>query len=311
MLENGVIVVGPTTIDKVVYPDRSTLKLGGVTTYAGITFKRHEIKTTLVSNVAPQNGSILQQLYQEGIQVCSGKSRHTTHFIHYTNGDDRRQELPFIANAIQYRQIAALLSSAGLLHLGPLYPTDLTIDLLQQLHDPDLFITLDLQGYVRYRKHHVVYPVVSENLSEALTISKIVKADHKELALILEFYGMTLSELMRCYKIQECVVTLGSQGGVIKNIQGDEIRYNAESIRREVDSTGAGDVFFATYLVYRLFKASNMADAAKCAAKVAAQHIAGKYISPKQLALSSSSGMHVTSAQLPVGFDERGHALPF
>ena len=292
MLEKGVIVIGSTTIDKIVQSNRSFLKLGGVTTYGGITFTRHGIDTTIVSNVAPQDESILQHIYREGIRVCHGNTKHTTHFINYTNGDQRRQQLPFTANSIKYHQIVEILNSASLLHLGPLYPTDIVIEAIQQLHDPELFISLDLQGYVRYRKHNIVYPVVSKYLPDALKISKIVKADQAELNLVLNCYNVSLSELMARYDIQEFVTTLGSQGGIVRSIHGNEIRYNAESITTLVDSTGAGDVFFATYLVYRFFKAQNMEEATKFAAKAAAQQIEGHYITDRQLALSSPSTMY-------------------
>ncbi len=292
MREKGVIVVGSTTIDKIVQSDASFFKLGGVTTYAGITFKRHGIDTMIVSNVAPQDGYSLRRLHQEGIRVCNGHTKHTTLFINYTNGDKRRQALPLTANSIQYHQIVDVLNSASLLHLGPLYPTDIPIETIQQLHDPELFISLDLQGYVRYRKHHIVYPVVSEYLPDALNVSKIVKATQEELNLVLNCYNMSLPELMACYAIQEFVVTLGSQGGIVRNVNGDEIHYDAEPITTSVDSTGAGDVFFATYLVNRFFKAQNMGAATKSAAEVAVRQIEGNYLTLRQLALPLPSTMY-------------------
>ena len=54
-LEKGIGVVGSTTIDKIVAEDQSYLKLGGVTTYAGITYRRHGIPARIVSNLADQD----------------------------------------------------------------------------------------------------------------------------------------------------------------------------------------------------------------------------------------------------------------
>ena len=54
-LRKGIGVVGSTTIDKIIIGDHSYLKLGGVTTYAGITYRRHGIPVFVVSNMADQD----------------------------------------------------------------------------------------------------------------------------------------------------------------------------------------------------------------------------------------------------------------
>jgi len=47
--KKGIAVVGSTTIDQIVAEDKNYLKLGGVTTYAGLTYRRHGIPTYIVS----------------------------------------------------------------------------------------------------------------------------------------------------------------------------------------------------------------------------------------------------------------------
>jgi sugar/nucleoside kinase (ribokinase family) len=286
MLKKHVIIVGPVTIDDVVQGKSCERKLGGVPTYAGFTFSRHNIDVTVVSNVAPHDEPILQQLYDEQISVSRGTSQNTTHFIHYPNGDARRQELPLLADPIKYSQIIDHLSPGSLLHLGPLYPTDIAIDAFERLQSSDVFISLDLQGYVRHRKHHLVQPVVSEYLAQALAVSSIIKAAHEELDLILHQYEMTLPVLMKRYHIEEMVITSGSHGGVVRDITGEEVRYQAPQVRTVADSTGAGDVFFATYLTQRFFYGHSITDSVASAAQIAAKHIEGRYIVPQHLILS-------------------------
>lgn len=289
MFEHGVIVVGSTTIDKIMQGDETFFKLGGVTTYAGMTFHRHHIETTIVTNVAPHDVSLLHRFFQEQIRVCNGATEHTTHFIHYNDGDERRQELPLMATPIHYQQIVNGLNSASLLHLGPLYPTDIAADALQQLRRLELFVSLDLQGYVRQQRYQIVSPMVSADLPYALRLAKIVKAAVEELTLILENYHISVSQLMKTYDIQEMVITSGSKGGIIRTINGEEVQYAAESVTSPVDTTGAGDVFFASYLVHRFFHTKSVAESASQAAKVAAQHVEGRYITPQHLYLSAPS----------------------
>jgi hypothetical protein len=61
MIEKGVVVIGSTTIDTITKKDSAGyFKLGGVTTYSGITYSRHGIVTHVVTNVAPKDSLILK-----------------------------------------------------------------------------------------------------------------------------------------------------------------------------------------------------------------------------------------------------------
>ena len=280
------MVVGPTTVDRIVQHGKSTWKLGGVTTYAGLSFKRQYIKTSIVSNVTVQNESILAALYQRGLHVLRGDSRQTMHFVNHVKGDERYQELPCIADSIQISQITPVLNAVDLLHLGPLFPTDLESERLCELKGAVPCISLDLQGYIRKRKRGLVYPAVSELLPYALRVATFVKADHNELSFILERYDMSLPELLREFGIQEIVVTQGAQGGVVRDVDGNELRYKAHPTTSEGDSTGAGDVFFAAYMAQRFFNERSAEDASAWAAQKAAKQVEGTYISAEELSLS-------------------------
>jgi len=69
ILNKGIGVVGSTTIDKIVAGDQSYLKLGGVTTYAGITYRRHGIPAFIVSNLAERDVKVIKNLKTEKIEV--------------------------------------------------------------------------------------------------------------------------------------------------------------------------------------------------------------------------------------------------
>ena len=285
MYKQNMIVVGSTTIDQVVQSQNRSFQMGGVTTYAGLTFQRYGVATVVVSNVAPQDAALLDRFFQEQIRFCNGVTAQTTYFINYNDGDDRRQELPSIASPITFAQIAAVANSASLLHLGPLFPDDIAPDALQQLDALDLFISLDLQGYVRQRKHGVVVPVASPELAQALRIANIVKASEEELALVLEYEQASLPQLQQRYQIQEMLVTHGSRGGIVRTLSGEEVRYAAYPVTQTIDTTGAGDVFFAAYLVHHILEGASIAHAAGQASALAARHIAGQHITRQQLAL--------------------------
>jgi sugar/nucleoside kinase (ribokinase family) len=288
LLKNGIGIVGSTTIDKIIAEDHSFLKLGGVTTYAGITYRRHGIPVFIISNIAEQDLEVMAKLRAEDILVFSTKSDLSTYFVNYNRGDIRYQELLQQAGSIKIGQIQSIIDRVDGLHLGPLHPLDIEMGVLRSLHDSNLKIFLDVQGYTRMVKNKKVYRSVSVQMTAGLTLARIVKANEAEYHAILAFYQMTLAELMHCFKIEEFVVTLGDKGGFVQKQNGETFHYDAALVKTPVDSTGAGDVFLAAYVVSRFVDKIDIPDACMYAAKIAARQVEGKYITKDVLALSEN-----------------------
>jgi hypothetical protein len=59
LIEKGISVIGSTTFDKIAQRDLSWLKIGSITTYSGITYSRHGIKTLAVSDIAKCDPEII------------------------------------------------------------------------------------------------------------------------------------------------------------------------------------------------------------------------------------------------------------
>lgn len=289
MIVESVAVIGSVSIDRVVEPSKSIRQLGGVVTYAGISFQRHGLKTIIVSNVANKDKAILKVLHEEGIHVLRGHTQNTTHFTNHIDGNNRWQEMPVSADPITYEQVKSVLGSVDHLHLGPLHPCDIEAKTTDLIDKTKLFISLDVQGYVRWIENNRVRLCVSGNLTNALLCANVVKAEEIELASILTFYNVSLSELMCAFDIDEMVITAGSRGGLIRSLKGKEIRYDAKPISRLIDPTGAGDVFFAAYLIYRFHRDENISIASKFAASLASQQIEGQYISKEILSLKNKN----------------------
>ena len=121
----SIAVIGSTTVDKIVGQNLSFLKMGGVTTYSGITYARHGIDTLAVSNISKQDQEMNARLKKENIVVFNGRTERTTHFVNHINSEGRRQRLPFKAQPISDNQIANILKPASAVHLGPLHPADI------------------------------------------------------------------------------------------------------------------------------------------------------------------------------------------
>lgn len=286
IIKKGIGVVGSTTIDKIVTGNRSYLKLGGVTTYAGTTYRRHAIPALIVSNLAERDFKIIEHFKAEKIEVFNAASDQTTRFVNYVRRDRRDQQLLQQAAPIDAAQIQAVIHRVDALHMGPLHPLDIDPAALGLLRESNLPIFLDVQGYARIVQNKMVYPAVSSHLTAGLMPALVIKANGIEHQSILDFYQTGLTALMIRFKIQESVITLGENGGFVRTQSGKTFKYAAEPVNTPIDSTGAGDVFFAAYIAGRFSKQMPIPDACRYAARIAAQQIKDKYITLNQLRLS-------------------------
>ena len=285
MLEKGIAVIGSTTIDTNVYGRTRFRKIGGVTTYSGITYRRHGIKTRIISNVAQKDIRILDKLHNEQIIIHNRFTENTTQFINIFKKDKRSQKIPFMASPIAADQINDVCEIVSAVHLGPLHPEDLDSLCMKTLENLKLPIILDVQGYTRHVKGRLIYPDVSDRLSTALKICRIVKASEAELEAILRYFSLDIAALLKTYNIEELVVTRGQKGGFVKTSKGNECPYVAVKVKSILDPTGAGDVFLAAYIVGRFFNKLNIADACAYAANLSAEQISGSYITQDSIGL--------------------------
>ncbi|MEJ2285002.1 MAG: hypothetical protein P8X85_15570 [Desulfobacterales bacterium] len=125
ILNKCIGVVGSTTIDDIVGPDGTIRKLGGATTYAGITYRRHAIDVFIITNVAPDDRIITDRLEKEKLIVFNGESDRTTHFINTIKNNSRRQKVFNRSRPIRYRQLLRVVKHVGGWHLSPLHPEDI------------------------------------------------------------------------------------------------------------------------------------------------------------------------------------------
>lgn len=283
-----VLIIGPTTIDQVKGPGISVIKMGGVTTYSGITFRKHDLDATVVSKIAKKDHELFQIFKDQGIELLNGSTENTTVFVNHISGNDRRQEMPARSASITADQARHAIGSTDHVHLGPLHPLDLATDLLRLLQKEKPVVSLDVQGYIRRVDRGRVRQKtgISQRLNRALLASSVIKGDRAEIQAILDGRQITIEDLIYLYGLDEVVITAGSEGGRIIQATGQVVIYDVVNVNQVIDTTGAGDVFFAAYLVSRIHRGQTIRESCEHAAFVVAQHLSGLYIREEELWLS-------------------------
>ncbi len=299
-------VVGSVTIDRNVIAGRTLFKVGGAAAYAGLTYRRHALATRVVCNVAPADDAILSALRREGILVSNGRTARTTRFVNRVAPTGRTQAAPSLAAPIRARQIAAVLTRVDWLHLGPLHPDDIDPRGYALVAEANKRVVLDVQGLVRRVDRGRIVPAASGHLTAALRAADIVKADADELQVVLAGCGAGIETLMDRFGIAEWLVTRGPQGGCI-HLRGSRPQlYEAAPTGTAGDPTGAGDVFLAAYTAARFKQGEPPAAAGRHAARIAAAHVAGRFIAPAALD-ASRPGMFKQRQYVPLSATQMGN----
>lgn len=287
-LARGVAVVGSTTIDCNISEAGRRLKLGGVTTYAGLTYRRWGLGVSVATRMAAAHRPLLSRLAEAGIRLDAPAGRLTTRFVNRFRGGARTQEMPFCAEPIGSRQVRRVLDAVDCIHLGPLHPADLELEAYHLLRRWPGAVVLDVQGLVRRVVSGRIAPGACEALPLALAAADILKADAAELRTMLAALGTDLPAVMTAFGIREAVVTEQERGGAIFGPGRRRHVFTAEPASVIEDPTGAGDVFLAAYTAARLADGLEVPTAALQAARAAARQIAGGYIPRRMLELDEA-----------------------
>lgn len=285
-----VVVVGSVTLDEQhIRSSPVRFQLGGVVTYAGAAFATVGVRPLAVCSLGGPMGERARAiLHSLGMDVCASRSNRMTGFVNTVDADgERQQELSSAAPPISRRlAVQAMQGVEGPhVHLGPVHGADISDSALIFLGARARTVSLDIQGLLRPSAPGPMKLQRAASLETALTMSSIVKATEEELVTLLTVTALTLDELMVTFKLDEIVVTQGSRGGYVADRSGKQQTFDAAPIDGVVDTTGAGDVFFAAYVLARIHELADVGDACRRAAVQAARHVSGNLIDPDLLSL--------------------------
>lgn len=272
------LVAGSLTIDTTL--GRHLRTLGGVATYGALTFARHGLQTTAAFRLAPSESWAADRLERLGVSTLLRPSACTTRFVQSCDGELREQWMPDAAQAIDAAQLCPVLQPGLHVHFGPLHPGDIAPEVFLAPGLDRCVVSLDIQGLVRACDVARIYPAVSPDLAQALQVARFVKASDAEMDLVCRSWGQTETQLIDRFGLETLLVTSGSRGGRAVHCDGSVCEFRAAPAHPVIDTTGAGDVFFAAWLARRLHVGDSMRAACRHAADTAALHVQGRWLAP-------------------------------
>ncbi len=233
-------------------------RLGGTATFSALTARALGLRAGIVTSAGKD--ASLKAL--EGIPIVCIPSGHTTTFENIPSGDGRRQILRHQAAHISFESVPEAWRHAAILHLGPVarevdaeWPEHFSASLLG-LTPQGWMRTWDGDGRVRaggWESAEALLPRAG-----AVVVSREDAGGDEELL-----------EAM-AHQTRVLAVTEAAAGAVLY-WNGDRRRFRAPEVR-EVDATGAGDVFAAAFFV-RLFATRDPWEAARFATQLAAYSV--------------------------------------
>lgn len=271
-----ILVAGSVTIDSTVVNGRPAGRtFGGVPTFAGATYAGLGASVTVACNLGGSEGLRARRVLTDlGLEVVSGPADSLTCFVNsLAPGGRRTQVINSLAPPVHRPPDFGAVFD--IVHLGPLHGRDLDHDWYEPPRLSEL-VVVDIQGLVRGIEGKKVVREPQSDLLSALTTSQICKADRHELAAAERGLAMSADRWLTEFELSEIVVTDGPRGGAV--LSADGWHAYAATDAHERDSTGAGDVFFASYVIQRASGTASIPEACEVAAQTAAAHVAGGHI---------------------------------
>jgi sugar/nucleoside kinase (ribokinase family) len=226
------LVIGHVVQD--VVPDGYTV--GGTTTYSSITARNLGRRPGIVTRLAPD--FVWPEVLHD-IQVTRVPSVHTTTFHNIYHDGHRQQFLLSIADAIQPEDVPSLWHTVPIVHLGPLARE---LDSRFANLFPKSLVGVTPQGWLReWDETHRVRMRAWEEAPEILPLVDVLVLSEED----LNGNATLIDEYTRLTRI--AVMTQGREGCMVF-AQG-QVRHVPGFPAREIDPTGAGDVFAAAFLI--------------------------------------------------------------
>ena len=265
------VLIGPICEDLIIIGDDESSKVGGASFFQSFVYE--EFFNDYLAIVNASNADLINAFPDES-KVNLILKGDTHHFINEypdkDNLDIRHQstnfaDIPILAddlrnifdeNEINGENIDAFV-------LTPLNSNDFPIETLNFLKSFNVPIYISLQGFLRFMdEDNSMVLKLSDDLNHILDISDAIFMDEHEF------------DILKSEKIEgsNLIITNGSKGSRIIDVDGESIKINAQKCDNIVDATGCGDTYMAAY-ISALLNNKSLKDSGDFASSVASEKL--------------------------------------
>jgi sugar/nucleoside kinase (ribokinase family) len=250
------VAIGHVTLDR--FGD--AVRPGGAALFAAVTAHRLGLSAGILTSLGDD---FPLELIPPQIEVLSVPAQETTRFTHRHEAGTRVMEVPALARPLGAPDVPQDWREASIVLLAPVIDE---VDPLLAVAFPDATLAAAAQGWLRAREagggltsHAWTPPDFLVGRLQAVFLSREDVTGHEE-------------RIVELYQRVPFGVLTADRDGALLFVNGE--RYEVRPRRaREVDATGAGDVFAAAFLVHyhREGDPWEAASAAACAGSLAVE----------------------------------------
>ena len=241
------VLIGPACEDLIIIGDKESSKVGGASFFQSFVYE--EFYNDYLAILNASNVDLMDE-FPDKSKVKIILKDDTHHFINEypdkDNLDIRKQSTNFANVPILSDELKNILEECEIdkedidaFVLTPLNSNDFPIDTLEFLKTFDVPIYVSLQGFLRFMdEDNSMILKLSDDLNYIFEISDTIFMDESEFDIIKseKFEGSNL------------VITNGSKGSRIIEVDNTSIKINAVKCDNIVDATGCGDTYMAAYI---------------------------------------------------------------
>jgi sugar/nucleoside kinase (ribokinase family) len=238
-------VIGNVACDRV---DGGPPSPGGCPTFAALAFRMLGREGQILTRYAESDRELFEHhLAELGVPVTTLPAEATSGFALDYQGDSRTMRVTAMGDIWTPSELEALESTVEWVHVAPLLRSDFPAETLAALAGSGRRVSFDGQGLVRVPRlgEMAVDGDFDPALLRPLSVLKLAE-DEAEIVAGGRFEARHAAQL----GVPQLLLTLGSQGAILY-LGGGEEAIPVTGPVRDVQSTGAGDVFMVAYIAAR------------------------------------------------------------
>jgi sugar/nucleoside kinase (ribokinase family) len=249
-----VCVIGHVTKDIIQIDGVAREMPGGTAYYASMALKSLGLNVAVMTKIAAGDESaLLEPWARSGVHLFVTRSKFTTSFENSYAPPDwnhRIQKVKALGDPFVPGDLGKI--SAATYHLGPLTPSEMAPEFIEDVARLGGLVSLDAQGFTRRIEGDTIVPGDWLSKEQGLLHVHVLKADDREAAIMSgECDIQRAAQKLADFGPTEVLITTGSSGSLIfANRTFYPIA--AVPVTSQVDPTGCGDTYVAGYIAYRL-----------------------------------------------------------